>query len=337
MKFTDFIKDELSSILIQLVCVVILVLYLCSLSLQIDECILILISWGVVSLTFYLYKYYKISSVLRDWEATLENLDKKYLLGEMLNNQGSFRLAFFIEILRSSFRSMTQEVSKANREKKEYQELIEKWAHELKSPIASICLICENNPTDISRKVLLQANKLSYNIEQVLYYARLGCISNDNICQSVYLEDVIHTAIVNNKQLLIQNNFSVKIMNVNYIISTDIKILVFVLNQIINNSVQYKCDTPILQFHASEMANHICLEIEDNGIGIKESDIGRVFDKGFTGSNGRQKEHSTGIGLYLCKCLCDELGIKINISSTAGQYTRVTLLFPKTSFPITRK
>ena len=74
---------------------------------------------------------------------------------------------------------MTQEVSKVQIEKKEYQELIEKWAHELKAPIASITLVCENNPSELSRKILLQANRLSYNVEQVLYYARLGYMSND--------------------------------------------------------------------------------------------------------------------------------------------------------------
>ena len=77
---------------------------------------------------------------------------------------------------------MTQEVSKVQIEKKEYQELFEKWAHELKAPIASITLVCENNPSELSRKILLQANRLSYNVEQVLYYARLGYIPQRLFC-----------------------------------------------------------------------------------------------------------------------------------------------------------
>lgn len=104
----------------------------------------------------------------------MQSLERKYLLGEMISNYGSFQLELFIQILRSSLKSMTQEVSKVQIEKKEYQELIEKWAHELKAPIASITLVCENNPSELSRKILLQANRLSYNVEQVLYYARLG-------------------------------------------------------------------------------------------------------------------------------------------------------------------
>ena len=85
----------------------------------------------------------------------MQSLERKYLLGEMISNYGSFQLELFIQILRSSLKSMTQEVSKVQIEKKEYQELIEKWAHELKAPIASITLVCENNPSELSRKPIV--------------------------------------------------------------------------------------------------------------------------------------------------------------------------------------
>lgn len=329
MTFGDFIKDEISSILLQILCAVFLTIYLCSLSLDIDECILILIAWIIIASLYYYFKYYRTNLIFKKWCSILQNLEKKYLLGEMISNYGSFQLELFIRILKSSLKSMTQEVSKIQIEKKEYQELIEKWAHELKSPIASICLICENNPSDFSRKILLQANRLSYSVEQVLYYARLGYVSNDYIIKLVNLEDIIHTAILNNKQILIQNQFSIKIHNVDFFIYTDTKVLVFILNQIINNSVQYKSALPNLEFHATETDHHICLDIKDNGSGIRESDLSRVFDKGFTGSNGHRRESSTGIGLYLCKRLCNELGIDITICSVVNKYTCVSLVFPK--------
>lgn len=329
MTFGDYIKDEISSILLQVLCAIFLTIYLCSLSLDIDECILILIAWIIIASLYYFYKYYRTNLIFKKWDSILQSLEKKYLLGEMISNYGSFQLELFIQILRSSLKSMTQEVSKIQIEKKEYQELIEKWAHELKAPIASICLICENNPSELSRKILLQANRISYSVEQVLYYARLGSVSNDYIIKHVNLEDIIHTAILNNKQMLIQNQFSIKINNIDFFIYTDTKALVFILNQIINNSVQYKSAFPSLEFHAIETDHHICLEIKDNGAGIRESDLSRVFDKGFTGSNGHQRESSTGIGLYLCKRLCNELGIDISIRSVVNEYTCVSLVFPK--------
>ena len=229
----------------------------------------------------------------------MQSLERKYLLGEMISNYGSFQLELFIQILRSSLKSMTQEVSKVQIEKKEYQELIEKWAHELKAPIASITLVCENNPSELSRKILLQANRLSYNVEQVLYYARLGYMSNDYMIKRVSLEDIIHTAILNNKQLLIQNQFSIEVHTVDSFVYTDTKALVFILGQIINNSAQYRSSSPLLTFRAIDTNHHVYLEIQDNGTGIRESDLGRVFEKGFTGSNGHQRKTSTGIGLYL--------------------------------------
>lgn len=228
----------------------------------------------------------------------MQSLERKYLLGEMISNYGSFQLELFIQILRSSLKSMTQEVSKVQIEKKEYQELIEKWAHELKAPIASITLVCENNPSELSRKILLQANRLSYNVEQVLYYARLGYMSNDYMIKRVSLEDIIHTAILNNKQLLIQNQFSIEVHTVDSFVYTDTKALVFILGQIINNSAQYRSSSPLLTFRAIDTNHHVYLEIQDNGTGIRESDLGRVFEKGFTGSNGHQRKTSTGIGLY---------------------------------------
>ena len=257
MTFGDFIKDELSSILLQILCAIILTIYLCSLSLDIGECVLILIAWIVIASLYYFYKYYRTNLIFKKWSSILQSLERKYLLGEMISNYGSFQLELFIQILRSSLKSMTQEVSKVQIEKKEYQELIEKWAHELKAPIASITLVCENNPSELSRKILLQANRLSYNVEQVLYYARLGYMSNVYMIKRVSLEDIIHTAILNNKQLLIQNQFSIEVHTVDSFVYTDTKALVFILGQIINNSAQYRSSSPLLTFRAIDTNHHV--------------------------------------------------------------------------------
>lgn len=124
MTFGDFIKDELSSILLQILCAIILTIYLCSLSLDIGECVLILSAWIVIASLYYFYKYYRTNLIFKKWSSILQSLERKYLLGEMISNYGSFQLELFIQILRSSLKSMTQEVSKVQIEKKEYQELI---------------------------------------------------------------------------------------------------------------------------------------------------------------------------------------------------------------------
>lgn len=100
-------------------------------------------------------------------------------------------------------------------------------------------------------------------------------------------------------------------------------------NRSIKLSAQYRSSSPLLTFRAIDTNHHVYLEIQDNGTGIRESDLGRVFEKGFTGSNGHQRKTSTGIGLYLCKQLCKELGIEITIRSAVNKYTCVSLAFQK--------
>ena len=112
---------------------------------------------------------------------------------------------------------------------------------------------------------------------------------------------------------------------------TDEKRIEFIIMQIINNSIQYKSQDVPLELEISSKKSDVGVEfiINDNGIGILESDIPRVFEKGYTGRNGRKNNNSTGLGLYLCKKLCDKLGIEIYIKSQAGKGTSTILVFQK--------
>jgi signal transduction histidine kinase len=223
---------------------------------------------------------------------------------------------------------MIGEVSKARKEKEDYREYIEQWAHEIKVPLTSIILNCENNLDDNTRKILLQTKQIEDFLEQVLYYARLGNVEKDYLIKEVCLEEFVGDALLRNKQALIQNHIAAYTKNLDHTVCTDSKWLVFILNQVINNSVRYKKDGSVLEINGFEESGRVLLEIRDNGMGIRESEIGRVFQKGFTGSNGRSCKGSTGMGLYLCKGLCDKLGIEIGIESEVDRYTSVRLVFP---------
>ena len=109
---------------------------------------------------------------------------------------------------------------------------------------------------------------------------------------------------------------------------------IFILNQIIQNSIKYKKDgNSILQINAKENKENVVLNIKDNGIGIKQEEVEKVFEKGFTGTNGRiDGKKSTGMGLYLCKKLCEKLGLSIEIESKKDKYTQVKITFPKNSY-----
>jgi signal transduction histidine kinase len=264
----------------------------------------------------------------------MDSLDKKYLFAEIVENNGNTEQQAYFYIIKNAMRSMIEEVSKIKKQKEDHQEYIEQWAHEIKVPLTSIILNCENNLDDNARKILLQAKHIEDCLEQVLYYARLGNVEKDYMIKKVCLDEFVNDALLRNKQALIQNHIAVEANNLDYSIYTDSKWLIFIINQIINNSVRYKKDNPVLEINGSETNDTVQLEIKDNGMGIRESEIGRVFQKGFTGSNGRSRKGSTGMGLYICKGLCDKLGIEIKIDSELDKHTSVKLIFPKSNIAI---
>ena len=142
-------------------------------------------------------------------------------------------------------------------------------------------------------------------------------------------------AILKNKTNLLNNKVTVDLNdNINKEVYTDSKWAVFILNQIIQNSIKYaKEEDKRIEIFSEEKKEKVILYIKDNGIGIKKGEITRVFDKGFTGENGRLiGKKSTGIGLYLCKKLCDKLGLGIELNSEQNVGTEARIVFPKNSY-----
>ena len=130
------------------------------------------------------------------------------------------------------------------------------------------------------------------------------------------LSNVVHQAIADNKYLLLQNGVHLKVEEMQDTVYSDEKWVRFILNQLIANAVKYRSEQPVLHFSASRQQDQVILVVEDNGIGISSADLPRIFEKGFTGQNGRIVQQSTGIGLYLCKRLCEKLGIGITADSS---------------------
>ncbi len=225
---------------------------------------------------------------------------------------------------------MTDEVAGVRRQNAEYKDFIEQWIHEIKVPITGIQLLCENNKTEITRKIITQTELIEQNVERVLFYARLGNVEKDYLIKEISLKQCVMEMLARNKQFLIQNGVCVDTEVIPDTVYSDNKWVCFILNQIIFNSIKYRGTEPlVIHIQSQDMGNYVSLSITDNGIGIKPSELCRVFDKGFIGSNGRTEKNSTGIGLYLCDQLCAKLGIGIDIKSEVGVYTTVLLHFPK--------
>jgi len=223
-------------------------------------------------------------------------------------------------------KSMLEQIGEIERERLEYKEYIEQWIHEIKTPITAMKLLCENHRTDWTKELLLELEKTNRFTEQALYYARSEHTEKDYSVREMALSQVVHQAIADNKYLLLQSGMRLEVEEMQDTVYSDEKWVRFILNQLIANAVKYRTEQPVLRISTHKRQDQVVLVVEDNGIGIAASDLPRIFEKGFTGQNGRLIQQSTGLGLYLCKRLCEKLGIGITAESSEHG-TAVSLSF----------
>ena len=315
MNGKQYLKNQLPVILINLLGMLALALFLIASGNGIQTVLFILVVWLIVLASCLLLFYFYRKKYLNKLLDMTEQLKERYLLPEIMQEPERADEQVFYQIMKMAEKSMLERIGEVQRERKEYKEYIEQWIHEVKTPITAIKLICENNRCSFTRELMAELENINRFTEQALYYARSEHTEKDYSVREINLSDVVHGAIADNKYLLRQNNVAVTVEDMEYSIYSDDKWLRFILDQLISNAVKYRADQPVLHFFAVKENDRIILSVEDNGIGIPQSDLPRIFEKGFTGQNGRTIHSSTGIGLYLCRRLCDKLGIGISASS----------------------
>lgn len=262
----------------------------------------------------------------------MENLDQRYLLGELMPK--SFRLEdeLYRKMIQKSNQSVIEKIHSMENTQKEYREYIESWVHEIKAPITAITLHLENHKNESSRFLSEQSQKIENYIDMVLFYARSNEVYKDYLIAETNLQEVTEEILMKNKQSFINCGIRAEVLCPDKVF-TDRKWIGFILNQLILNSVKYRRkEKPFIQIITEHTENEVTLTVKDNGIGIKKEELPRIFEKGFTGTNGRKAEHSTGMGLYLCQKLCGKLGITISAKSEAGNGTEILLRFPRSTF-----
>lgn len=330
MRFREYLKDKRRTIFICLAGGFVFTIVLFLFGLSISEITLLWLCFCIVFLGYLIVDYMEKRKRVQYLLFVMDSLDKKYLLGEVAGKPHTILEQIYFRLMKTAFKSMTDEIARSNRQNDEYREYIEQWIHEIKVPITGIKLICENNKTDSIRKILSQTELIERDVERVLFYARMGSVEKDYFIKEIALKDCVMNVLARNKQFLIQNRVRVITECIPDTVYSDDKWVEFIINQIIINCIKYKSDrSPVIEILSKDMGNYVSLSIADNGVGIRESEISRVFDKGFVGSNGRTGKSATGIGLYLCKQLCIKLGIDIEVESKVNQYTIVHLHFPK--------
>ena len=320
-------KQKLPIIFLNFLCMVGLAVFLSVTGNSFDSIFLILIIWIVILTVCLAVSYYSRKVQMEKLLNLAEQLEERYLLSEVMEKPERADDLVYYRLLKLAGKSMLEQVNGVRMERAEYKEYVEQWVHEIKTPITAMKLLCENIHSQETKELLVEIEKVNRYTEQALYYARSEHTEKDYSVREIRLFDVVHQSIAENKYLLLQNGVGIEPQETDDSVYSDEKWLCFILNQLIVNSVKYRTELPILKFYTERQGNQVILCVQDNGIGIDSSDLQRIFEKGFTGQNGRNAlQNSTGIGLYLCKRLCDKLGIGICADSN-GSGTTFKLVF----------
>ena len=329
MKILNYFKDKLVFLAMNLIIFILLSLYLIFLKKGFILIGILFCVWFAPLIIYMIIDSIRYKKYFREMNEILNSLDKKYLLPEVIREQNFVVLDEMNEIFKTLGRDMHENIKCYKDMQENYREYIETWVHEIKTPIASSKLIIYNNNNEITRKIDHQLNKIENFVEQVLYYSRSNEIYKDYLIKEVNLLKVVQNVIRRNYRDFIGKKISVEILDIDRNVYSDTKWIEFILNQIIGNSIKYIKETGSkIKIYLKENSDQIILTIEDNGIGIPSKDVRRVFEKGFTGENGRKFTKSTGMGLYLCYKLCKKLGLGINLESEENVGTKVNMIFP---------
>lgn len=326
MSFITFLEEKISLILYQISFLIITTMIFLMADIQ---KFYIAITVGVLSifmLGYLLNEYFRQKKKAKKIISLADNVSEKYLISEIIKEPLEMENKAYYYALKQACKSMNDRIGKLEKENTEYQEYVESFVHEIKTPISALSLALENN-NDFRLKQ--EVDKINQLVEQMLYYARSENTEKDYFVKEIQLAEIIHSVILKYRHYMLNKKITLNVHDLDHIVITDEKWLVFIISQIIQNSIKYlDKDKKEIEVWGENSNNYINLIIKDNGCGIKESDLVRIFEKGFTGTN-RKKGYSTGMGLYLTKKLCDKLGLKLQIQSKEKEFTKLTITFPK--------
>lgn len=330
MNIGKYIKEKKENIILFIILVIILLFLLDLFGVNKYLTIMILSLLSIYFIVDFFTFYLKRKKYYDNFLNNLNLLDKKYLILETLEEPEFLDGKIFYDALYKIDKSMMENINNYRNETEDFKEYVEMWIHEIKIPIAGLMLMYHNNKT-VNKNFLDQLNSLDNLTDQILYYVRSNYAEKDFLIKEASMDKIINEVLLKNKDSILENHIDVTVDVKNIKVLTDSKWLVFILNQIINNSIKY-CDNnrkSYIMFYIEDNEKETTLHIKDNGIGVNASDLKHVFDKSFTGENGRKMRNSTGFGLYISKKLIEKLGHKISATSEENKYFEIAITFGK--------
>ena len=257
---------------------------------------------------------------------------------DWLNNlpsAGGFEQELYHGLLQKLYQESNEGLDLLRLKGKEDLDFVTTWVHEIKTPIAVAQLLVQNNrgtPTDqVLDSLEEELGKIEGYVTRALFYSRSNDFAQDYLIKTYTLDKIVKECIKGQAKTFIQKNIRLTLEGLDLEVATDKKWLGFLLDQMIANSLKYTADGGEVDIRAEKNEQEIVLHIADSGVGIRAEDLARVFERGFTGYNGRQEAKSTGMGLYLSRRVAKKLGHYLTIASQPGIGTTVSIHFPKYS------
>jgi len=334
MKFRNFLRDRTFLILFYFI----LMLFISSvvyfnnvIKISIDNIAYMNITGFIMFILYLMFEYLKNKRYYDVIKDIIDNQKESIInsLPKPLNHEQSL----YQELLIKINEEFNLKIDKLYEGKKENVDFMNSWVHEIKTPIAASRLVIENSVNKSKEETLSnledEIDHIENYVEQALYYSRLDSFSKDYLINEINVHTLIIELVKKHAKEFIGKKIKIEISDLEFTIDSDKKWLFFILDQILSNSLKYTANNGSIKISGILKDNEKQIIIEDNGIGIKSEDIYRVFDKGFTGYNGRVDFKATGMGLYLSKNLATKLGHHITIESKHCEFTRVTVHFPK--------
>ncbi|MBQ9013845.1 MAG: ATP-binding protein [Bacilli bacterium] len=331
MNIKEFLKEKLSNFIYSAVLFLIINIYLFSLNsiknlsdlIYLDILIItIFIVFTILDYRKMKDRYSSIMELIED-EKDIDSycIDDNFLEGKIINY-----------IIDYKDKKLENETKECENQLKDMEEYISRWVHEIKLPLSAMKIILDRDSDDMISSIENELEKMNFLVNSVMYGSRATASAEDIFIKEENLKDIVKTAVKSNSFFLIKNNISPKLGDLDFKVYTDKKWIIYVLGQLINNSIKYSKENGVIEFSAEDKGEFIELKIRDNGIGINEEDLERVFNKGFTGSNGRNSVYkSTGMGLYFSKKIIDKLNHSIEVESVKDKYTLFRIRFYKIS------
>lgn len=328
MTFGEYLSDRLVRLIFHGIVMAAALVFLLATGTQSGVVVLLLVILTLIFVLEQAIEFMKCRARLDELETIMAGLDKKYLFAECVPKARNTYERKLLDLFRRAGRHMVHAVSDAETAQREYREYIESWVHEIKTPITAANLICRSADSEVRGKLSPELAQIEAHVERALFYARAESPEKDFIVRQTDLAEITAQALNQHRTILIQNGVQVETDGLSQIVYTDGKWTAFIVGQLLQNAVRYRSEHLLVTLCAKQIGQQVRLVVQDNGIGIPAHELPRVFDRGFTGSNGRSRGGSTGMGLYLCRKLADCLQIDLQITSEVGTGTTFSLTFP---------